>query len=345
MRPLVIWIALASSASAAEKLVLVAGGESAGLKEPFGMDFLPDGSVLVAEYSGFKVSLVDKDGKVTVYAGSGQKGYADGAAEKAQFNGTHNLVVAKDGSVYVADTFNNRVRKIDGKTRQVTTVAGNGKAGFSGDGGPAIEATFKGAFHVALDRQQENLYVADLGNFRIRKIDLKTGIISTVAGNGMKGIPENGANAMEAPLVDPRSCALDSKGRLYILERGGNALRVVEDGKIRTLIARRTITSVDGSKLNTDGAKMDILSGPKLSWVDKNDDVLIADTEHHVIRKYIAKEATAEVIAGNQRKGSNGLDGRPDEAELARPHGVAEALDGTIWIADSDNHRLLKIVK
>jgi len=315
------------SLTAAEKLVLVAGGEKAGFKEPFGLDFLPDGSVVLVEFVGNKVSHVDKEGKVTTFAGTGMKGKADGPAEKASFNGPHNLVAAKDGTIYVADSLNNTIRKIDPKTKMVTTVAGVG-SGFSGDGGPAKEAAFKQTFHVALDKTEENLYVVDLGNVRIRKIDLKTGIVTTVAGNGKKAIPVDGEKAVDQPLSDPRACDVDSKGRLYILERGGSALRVVEDGKIRTVAGP--------------AAK---LSGPKLIWVDKQDDVLIADAENSLIRKYTAKDGKIVNIAGTGKKGENGLDKAPLETEIARPHGVAEGPDGTIWIMDSYNHRLLKIVK
>src|SRR4029079_16683233 len=110
-----------------------------------------------------------------------------------------------------------------------------GKKGFSGDGGPAKDAMFNETYHVVLDRDQKHLYVADLGNKRIRCIDLAAGTVLTIAGNGKAGVPADGSKAVESPLSDPRACALDSTGRLYILERGGNALRVVEDGKIRTV--------------------------------------------------------------------------------------------------------------
>jgi sugar lactone lactonase YvrE len=330
-----------TSPAFADKLVLVAGGDKANFKEPFGMDFLPDGSVALVEFGAHKVTHIDKDGKVIVYAGTGQKGLVDGPADTAQFNGPHNLAVAKDGTIYVADSLNNVVRKIDPKTKMVSTIAGTGKKGFRGDGGAAKDAEFNQTFHVALDREQKNLYVVDLGNKRVRKIDLGTGMISTVAGNGKGGVPQDGAMASEASLVDPRACALDSNGRLYILERGGNALRVVEDGKIRTVLG----TGKPGATGdNGPGVKV-TLNGPKLLWVDKNDDVLIADAENSLIRKYIAKDGTIIRVAGTGKKGAGDLSGSPMETALARPHGVAEGPDGTIWIVDSYNARVLKIVK
>jgi DNA-binding beta-propeller fold protein YncE len=328
-------------ASAAEKFVLVAGGEPGSLKEPFGLDFLPNGSIVLVEYGGHRVSQLDKDGKVTALAGVGTKGLKDGPADQAQFNSPHNLAVAKDGTIYVADTLNHAVRKVDAETHAVSTIAGTGQKGFAGDGGPAKSAEFNQLYHVALDRQQKHLFVVDLGNKRVRSIDLAAGTIETVAGNGKAGVPSDGAKATDAPLVDPRACALDSKGRLYILERSGHALRVVEDGKIRTVVGTgKAGATGDGGP----GIKA-TLNGPKFVWVDKNDDVLIGDTENHLIRKFVAKDGTIIRIAGTGKKGTSGLAGPPLQAELSQPHGVAEAPDGTIFISDSLNNRVLKIVK
>lgn len=330
-----------ASPAFADKLVLVAGGEKANFKEPFGMDFLPDGSVVMVEYVGNKVTHIDKVGKVSDYAGTGQKGLKDGPADQAQFNGPHNLAATKDGTIYVADSLNNVVRRIDPKTKMVSTIAGTGKRGFSGDGGPAKDAEFAQTFHVALDREQKNLYVVDLSNKRVRKIDLATGIVNTVAGNGKAGIPADGSIAVESSLIDPRACALDSRGRLYILERGGHALRVVENGRIRTVVG---VGKAGATGDNGPGTKA-ALNGPKILWVDKNDDVLIADAENSLIRKYNAKDGTIVRIAGTGKKGAGDLGGSPLETAIARPHGVAEGPDGTIWIVDSYNARVLKIVK
>jgi DNA-binding beta-propeller fold protein YncE len=342
MRTLFCLLLITASAHSADKLVLVAGGEKAGFKEPFGLDFLPDGSIVIADYGHNRVARIDKDGNVTTLAGSGQKGHVDGPGDKAQFNGPHNISAAKDGTVYVADTLNNLIRKIDPKTKLVSTIGGTGKPGFSGDGGPAVRAAFSQPYHVVLDSRQENLYVADLGNVRIRKIDLKAGTVATVAGNGKKGVPANGSINLEAPLVDPRACALDSKGRLYILERSGHALRVVEEGKIHTVAGTGKVGAEgDGGP----GLKAS-LNGPKFIWIDKNDDVLIADAENNLVRKYVIKDGVVVRIAGTAKKqGDKSLDKPPLETDLGRPHGVAEGADGTIWIVDSFNDRLLKIVK
>lgn len=335
MRVFAILLLAAIPASAAERLVEFV----TGLHEPFGMDFL-EGKLVLTEFGGHRVLQLDADGKVTVLAGSGKKGLKDGAAAQAEFNAPHNLVVAPDGMIYVADTSNHAVRKINPKIGVVQTIAGGGK-GFAGDGGPAEKAQFDQAYHVALDSEAKNLYVCDLGNRRIRKIELKTGTITTVAGNGKRGVPDDGAKAVDAPLVDPRVVTVDKSGRLWILERSGHALRVVEDGKIRTVAG----TGEKGFAGDGGPAKKAKLDGPKFLWIDPAGDVLIADTENHCIRKYAVKDGTISRIAGTGKKGKDGAGHAPTEVQLAQPHGVAIGPDGTMYVADSMNGRVLKTTK
>jgi hypothetical protein len=152
----------------------------------------------------------------------------DGPAIKAELNAPHNLAVMPNGDVLVADSFNNRVCKIDGRNGRLTVIAGTGDKGFSGDGGPAVNAKFGNIYCASLDPSRERLYLADLDNRRIRVVDLQSGVVTTVAGNGQKGLPENGAEAVQSPLVDPRAVAVDAKGNVYVLERSGHALRVVD---------------------------------------------------------------------------------------------------------------------
>jgi sugar lactone lactonase YvrE len=335
MRTLILLLLATLPAAAADKLVEFA----TGLHEPFGMDFL-DGQLVLTEFGGHRIVQIDSTGKVAVLAGSGKAGDKDGVGEVASFNSPHNLVVASDGSIYIADTFNHRVRRLDPKTKVVTTIAGSEK-GFAGDGGPAKDAKFDQAYHVALEGDCNGLLVCDLGNRRIRRIDLKAGTITTVAGNGKKGVPEDGAKAVDSPLVDPRAVTADKSGRLWILERGGNALRVVEDGKIRSVVG----TGEKGLAGDGGPARKATLDGPKFLWIDPAGDVLVADTENHCIRKFVVKDGTIVRVAGTGEKGK-GEAGRPaTEIPLSRPHGVAIGPDGTMYIADSENGRLLKMAR
>ena len=335
MRPLALLLLAAVPAAAADRLVLFADG----LQNPFGMDFL-DGQVVLTEFGGHRVIALDKDGKPTVLAGSGKKGSADGVGEQAEFNAPHNLAVAKDGTIYIADTSNHRVRKLDPKTRTVTTIAG-GERGYAGDGGPAKNARFDQAYHVALDAGGKNLFVCDLGNRRIRKIDLSTGTITTVAGNGKRGVPKDGEVATMAPLVDPRVVVADGGGRIWILERSGNALRLVEHGRFLTVAG----TGEKGFSGDGGPAVRARLDGPKYLWVDPDGDVLIADTNNHCVRKFVRSEARIVRVAGTGKKGKGEPGGAPLDVAMNEPHGVAVGPDGTLYVADSMNGRVLKSAK
>jgi DNA-binding beta-propeller fold protein YncE len=337
----------AGTALGAGRLELVVGNESRPAPEPklqmpFGVDSDKAGNLYLVEMPGQRVRRLDAKGTLTVIAGTGNKGNAGdgGPATKAEFNGMHSLAVAPDGTIYLADTWNNRVRKLDPRTGIVTPFAGTGEKGYSGDGSPAAQARFGGIYCIALDPKGERLYLADLDNRRIRVVDLRTGVVTTVAGNGQKGVPADGADARSSPLVDPRAVAADDRGNVYILERSGNALRVVDAaGKIRTVAG----TSQRGSSGDGGDARQATLNGPKHLCIDRDGSVILADTENHVIRKYLPREGKIVRVAGTGKKGTAGLGGDPLQAELAQPHGVYVNAAGVLYIADSSNDRVLKI--
>lgn len=312
----------------------------AKLNGPFGVDFDSAGNLYLVEMPGNRVRKLDAHGMLTVAAGTGEKGDRDGAALDARLNGPHNLAISAK-RVLLADTWNNGVRALDLETGQVGRLIGTGEKGFSGDGGPAVKAVFGGIYCVSIGGDK-HIYLADLDNRRIRAVDPATGLVRTVAGNGNKGVPADGAKATEAPLVDPRAVIADQKGRVYILERGGHALRVVEtDGTIRTLAG----TGQKGNAGDAGPAREATMNGPKHLCFDLEGNVLIADTENHVIRKLLVRENRIVRVAGTGTKGGRGLGGPPLEAELSQPHGVHVHRDGTLYISDSSNHRVLKIVK
>ena len=240
-------LVVGNAARADEKLVLVAGGGSesegpavkAKLVGPFGVAFAPGGTMFIVEMTGLRILKVDAKGMLTPFAGTGKKGDGgdDGPALQADFNGPHSLAVGPDGNVYVADTWNNRVRVIDTKSGKIRAFAGTGEKGFSGDSGPAAKAKFGGIYCIAFDPSGRQMYLADLDNRRIRAIDMKTRTVRTIAGNGEKGVPEDRAEALKAPLVDPRAVTADGEGNVYILERSGNALRVVDSKGLISTVA------------------------------------------------------------------------------------------------------------
>lgn len=293
------------------------------MNEPFGVDFDRAGNWYIVEHKGERILRVAKDGRVSVFAGTGEAGRAGdgGPAAQAKFFDPHGIALTRNSSVmYVADTRNNLVRRIDMKTGTITTIAGSGAEGFSGDDGPAVKATFKGTFGIALGPGDKTLYIADLGNKRIRKVDLRSGIVTTVAGGADK------------PLLDPRAVAVDSKGRVYILERNGNALRVLErTGAMRTVAAPETMQPP--------------MKGPKHICVDGKDRVVIADAEIHLIRRYDPRTGRTVILAGTGQRGIAVNANDPLQSELNRPHGVFVNRAGELYIVDSYNHRILRMLE
>jgi sugar lactone lactonase YvrE len=309
------------SGGAASRVELVPGP---GIKGPFGTEIDRASNLYFVEMTSNRLRKLDPSGKVTTLT--------------TNLNGPHNLALAPNGVIYIADTWNNRVQKFDLRTGAMTTVAGTGEKGFSGDGGLATKAKFDGIHCVSL--VADKLYITDLSNRRIRMLDIKSGTVQSVAGNGQKSVPSDGASATAAPLVDPRAAIADSAGNIYVLERSGNALRHVDPkGIIRTVAG----TGQKGSSGDGGDAKLATFNGPKHLCFDLEGNVLIADTENHVIRKYIVKDGTIVRVAGSGKKGTAGLNGPPTEAELSQPHGVYVHPDGTLYIADSSNDRILKI--
>src|SRR6266436_170660 len=344
-----VGILLCISHARAENITLVAGsGEGtenvaatkAKLFSPFAVDFDQAGNLYFIEIDGHRVCRIDKQGMLTRIAGTGQKGNSDGGDPlAAEFNSMHSLAIAKNGDIYLADTLNHRVCKLDASGKRITTIAGTEK-GFSGDGGPAKAARFSGIYCICLDPAGERLFLADLDNRRIRMIDLKSGVVSMVAGNGERGKPADGATAASSPLVDPRAVAVDKSGNVYVLERSGNALRVVDSqGKIRTVVG----TGEKGLGGDGGDALKATMNGPKHLCIDRDGGVLIADTENHVIRKYFPADGKIIRIAGSGKRGDAGVGGPALEVELNQPHGVFVHPSGDLYISDSTNKRILKI--
>lgn len=319
----------------ADKIVRVAA--NVDLKEPFGTEFDASGAMWIVEMiSGNRLFKVSPDGAVTHVAGQLQPGYAGdgGPALQARFNGPHNLAVKVGGNILIGDTWNGVVREVDPVAGLVTTVAG-WKA-------PDGKERGNGPYCITLSPDKQTLHIANLA--QVFSLDLASGKSRVVAGNGKKGRPEDGARAVDAPLVDPRAAAMDSKGNLYILERNGNALRVVDtQGIIRTVV---NATGEKGAHGDGGPALEAAMSGPKHLCIDRDDTVLIADAENHLIRRYVPATGRIERVAGTGKKGAKGVGGDPLQCELARPHGVTiHPTTGELIITDSYNDRILKIVK
>ena len=297
------------------------------LNHPFGVDFDGKGNMYIVELKGGRVHKLTTDNKLVTIAGDGSKGYGGdgGFAKEATFNGMHNVAVTYSGVVYISDSWNYCIRRIDDSSDTITTYVGTGKRGFNGDGGPLKKATFSYIMCITMNEKRDKIFIADIQNRRIRVADLKSKRVATIAGNGKKGLPEDGAKAKESPLMDPRAVAPDSKGNVYVLERGGHALRVVRpDGKIYTVVG----TGKKGKK-NGPGKKA-TLGAPKHICVDDQDNVYIADEANDLIRKYDAKTGLVSTTLGQGK------------VKLDYPHGVTWE-KGKIYVVDTGHNRILRI--
>ncbi len=310
----------------------------ATLREPFMCAFDALGNLFLAEAKNHCVRRVDQaTGVITTIAGSGQAGYSGdgGPAADATLNEPYSLQVDRNGDVYIVDRLNAAVRKVDGATGIITTVAGTGEAGYGGDGGPGIQARLREPNDCFLDGRG-GLLIADIQDQRVRLLDLGSGIITTFAGNGDKARQGDGRPAIEASILGARAVCQDRRGNTYIAEREGNGVRKVDANGIMSTLAGtgdRGFTGDGGPALAaTWGA-------PKAIRCDGDDNIIVVDTENHAIRRIDAATGIVTTIAGG-RQGGEGDGGHAIDAGLDRPHGCAIGREGQIYIADSNNHRV-----
>jgi sugar lactone lactonase YvrE len=277
-------------------------------------------------------------------AGTGKKGYTGdgGPATRATFHEPYAVAADARGSLYVADRLNAVVRRVDGRTGVVTTVAGTGRKGFGGDGGPGTKALLREPNDCCLDGKG-GLLIADVADWRVRRLDLKTGTISTFAGTGpsrgraAREALGDGGPATRALVVEARAVCVDGAGNSYVCERRGNCVRRVDGhGIITTVAGTRAAGAKDGP------ASEATFNGPKAIRCDRAGNVYVVDTENHAVRKVDAKTGRVTTVAGG-RKGAGGDGGDARKAGLDRPHGCVLDRDGILYIADSNNHRVRRV--
>ena len=314
---------------------------------PTGLAFDAAGNLYVADTGNNVVRRIAPDGTVTKVAGSGFPGYGgDGApAVHADLNAPEGVAVDAAGSLYIADTFNNRVRKVapDGT---MSTFAANGYPGFSGDGAAATGATLFFPTDVALDRSG-SLYIADLGDSRIRKV--AGGIISTVAGSASLVTPVDGFPADQVRLNGPTGVSVDPAGNVYFAEGsvGSGSGLTVGDFRIWRVSPDGTLFSAAGNGSNsfsgdTGAASRAQLNTPTGMAIDAAGNLYFADTQNHRIRR-ISPGGTITTVAGNALPGFSGDGGPAALAELNTPTAVAIDNQGRLYIADSANNRIRRV--
>lgn len=317
----------------------------AGLSQPFGLEIVPDGMLYFCDYSNHVVRRIDlKSNTISTVAGTGRKsGYAGdgGPATQALLHEPHEIRFDRGGNFYLSDTSSHAIRRVDGNTGIITTVAGTGKPGFAGDDGPATAAKLDLPIAVTLD-SQTGFFICDIKNHRIRRVDFKSGTISTFAGTGERKPIVDGSPLAGTAINGPRSMALDADQNPIVVLREGNAVYRI-DRRSKTL---HHLAGTGKQGYAGDGAdpRKALLAGPKGLAVDRDGNILLCDTENHVIRMIRKSTGNIETLIGDGKAG-DGPDGDPKQCRLNRPHGVFVDGDGVIYIGDSGNNKVRKFVK
>jgi hypothetical protein len=317
------------------------GGEatSAELNHPYDATVDGYGNLFIADYNNDCIREVGTNDIITTAAGNGTAGYSGdgGWATNAELNHPEGVVVDGYGNLYIADFGNNRIREV-GTNGIITTVAGNGSQGYSGDGGVATNAELNSPRGVAVDGFG-NLFIADAGNERIREVGTN-GIITTVAGNGVAGYSGDGGVATNAELNNPWGVAVDGFGNLFTADN--------ENQRIRKVGTNGIITTVAGNGKNGDSGDGGAATNAELWYpasvaVDGFGNLFFANQFYDIIRE-VGTNGIITRVAGHGVSGYSGDGGAATNAELSSPSGVAVDGFGNLYIADTGNYRIREVV-
>jgi streptogramin lyase len=296
--------------------------------------------------SAFLMATYASAATVTTLVGTGVAGFSD-----TQVNNPYGMAIGPDGGLYFCDLGNQRIRRLDLATKKMTTIAGTGKQGYTGDGGPATEATLAAPHELLFDRAGD-LYIAERDNHVIRKVNMKTGAISTVAGTGVAGFSGDGGPAVRAQFRQPHSIFLDRDGTMLICDIGNHRIRRLhlDTGIIETWAGTgATEPTPDGSPV-----KGTPVTGPRTFIISPSGDLYLALREGNAILRIDAATKTYKRIAGTGENGFSGDSGPAvsakfggaatgNAARLAGPKGLAYGPDDSLYIADTESHAIRKV--
>ena len=294
------------------------------------------------------IGVDQKTGRAETIAGSGKKGYSGdgGLATNADLNEPYEVRFDSSGNIYFVEMMNNIIRKIDAKSGFIQTIAGTGQKGYSGDGGKAIDATFNRPHSIVLDPQSDHLYVADIGNHRIRRINLKTGILTGFAGNGEKKLPKHGAKVSpDVPMFGPRALYITNRTLWVALREGHSVWKINLDTHVISHVAG---TGKKGYSGGGGDPLKGTFNGPKGIVVDaKEENIYVVDTENQAIRRIdlVNNRLTSHAGYGPKGRGFMADYVKAENAKFGRPHGICIGPDGWVYTGDTLNHRVRRIIQ
>jgi sugar lactone lactonase YvrE len=318
-------------------------GTSASLNYPSDVALDTAGNLFIADPNNNRVRWLDHTtGVITTVAGNGTAGFSGdgGLATTASLSGPSGVVVDAAGNLFIADANNNRIRRVDKTTGTITTIAGNGSTGFSGDGGAAVNATFYLPARLTLDGAG-HLFMSDLSNHRVRRVDLTTGLITTVAGNGSAAFSGDGGAATSASLNQPEGLAVDGTGNVFIADLSNHRVRRVDatTGVITTVAGN----GASGSSGDGGPATSASLYYPTGVAVDGGGSLFVSLEFGQNVRRVDKTTGIITTVAGNGGVGFSGDGGPATSATLYYPAAVAVDASGTFYTADQYDQRVRRV--
>ena len=321
---------------------------NASVGAPISLAIDPFGNVLIGQT--FRIRKVNAiSGAIQTVAGSGVRGYSgdDGLAVRANINSAYGLAADAAGNFFLSDSRNNRIRRVDGRTGIISTVAGTGDGVRPSEGEPAKLAPLLQPLGISVDFSG-GLLIAEGANAKIRRIDLLTGFITTVAGTGESGFGGDNGPAAAASFVAPDGVVADPAGNIFILDKTNNRVRMVSAGsRIITTVAGNGVFGFSGDGGPAVEASLFLQADPNFEGsqlaTDSAGNILFPDSRNNRIRKIDRGSGIITTVAGNGQQGFSGDGGPATSASLNQPRGVTVDSAGNLFIADTSNTRIRKV--